>query len=176
MKPEETNQDPGKEINFFDNGYQFLSNMYPCPVFYDGLMFQTSEAAFQAAKFKKREYREMFTDFKSDGREPEWKSLARPAKTLGGPRGRISKKDPEAFDREEWDNGRAYQVMTEVVRAKFTQNLDLKEKLLATGDAYLIEGTTWRDRIWGVDLATMKGKNQLGKILMAIRKELKESK
>lgn len=56
----------------------------------------------------------------------------------------------------------------------YRQNPDLKEKLLATGDANLIEGTTWKDKIWGVDLATMKGKNRLGKILMEVRETLKE--
>lgn len=38
----------------------------------------------------------------------------------------------------------------------------------------MIEGTTWKDKIWGVDLATMKGKNRLGKILMEVRETLKE--
>ena len=33
--------------------------------------------------------------------------------------------------------------MYEIVQAKFTQNPDLKEKLLATGDEYLEEGNTW---------------------------------
>jgi predicted NAD-dependent protein-ADP-ribosyltransferase YbiA (DUF1768 family) len=35
--------------------------------------------------------------------------------------------------------------MKEVVLAKFTQNPNLKDKLIATGDAYLIEGATWKD-------------------------------
>lgn len=39
--------------------------------------------------------------------------------------------------------------MEELVRAKFTQNPDLADKLLATGDAHLEEGNTWGDRIWG---------------------------
>lgn len=33
--------------------------------------------------------------------------------------------------------------MEELVRAKFTQNPDLADKLLATGDAHLEEGNTW---------------------------------
>ena len=173
MKVEETNLDPAKEINFFDNGYEFLSNMYPCKVEYEGLTYQTSEAAFQAAKFDKKEYKMMFTDIKPDNiKKNEWKRYARPAKKLGSKNGKISKNDPEAFDKEEWDNGRAYKVMKEVVLAKFTQNPDLKEMLVATGDACLIEGTTWKDTTWGVDLSTMRGKNQLGKILMEVRQEL----
>ncbi len=58
--------------------------------------------------------------------------------------------------------------------AKFTQNPDLLSKLLATGDAELIEGNTWGDRVWGVDLYRGAGENHLGKILMRIRDELRD--
>ena len=59
------------------------------------------------------------------------------------------------------------------MRAKFTQNPKLKEQLLSTGDAILIEGNTWNDRYWGVDASSGVGKNHLGKLLMKIRSELK---
>lgn len=65
-----------------------------------------------------------------------------------------------------------YDVMYEVCMAKFTQNPDLLSKLLATGDAELIEGNTWGDRVWGVDIHRGIGENHLGKILMRIRSEL----
>ena len=61
-------------------------------------------------------------------------------------------------------------MMEEILRAKFTQNLDLKEKLLATSDRLLVEGNTWNDRFWGV--CKGKGANHLGKLLMKIRAEL----
>lgn len=63
-------------------------------------------------------------------------------------------------------------IMEEIVRAKFTQNQELKAQLLSTGDAILIEGNTWNDRYWGVDVRSGVGKNHLGKILMKIRLEL----
>lgn len=61
--------------------------------------------------------------------------------------------------------------MYEIVKAKFTQNEDLKQRLLETGDMYLEEGNTWGDRTWGT--INGKGQNRLGKILMKVREELK---
>lgn len=63
--------------------------------------------------------------------------------------------------------------MLQVVRAKFTQNAELADKLLATGDAHLEEGNTWGDRVWGT--VNGVGANQLGIILMKIRDEIGKS-
>jgi predicted NAD-dependent protein-ADP-ribosyltransferase YbiA (DUF1768 family) len=52
-----------------------------------------------------------------------------------------------------------------VVKIKFSEP-GLGAKLLATGDAELIEGNTWNDVWWGVNEKTGKGENWLGKILM----------
>lgn len=62
------------------------------------------------------------------------------------------------------------ELMYEVVLAKFEGYAELREKLLATGDAYLIEGNWWNDRYWGVCRGV--GENRLGKILMRVRYEL----
>jgi len=56
------------------------------------------------------------------------------------------------------------------MRQKFKQP-ELKAKLLATGDAELIEGNHWGDIVWGV--CRGKGENRLGKILMKVREELR---
>ena len=63
-------------------------------------------------------------------------------------------------------------IMEEIVHAKFFQIEPFARKLVATGNAELIEGNTWGDTYWGVDLHTMQGQNKLGKILMKIRDEL----
>jgi hypothetical protein len=60
------------------------------------------------------------------------------------------------------------------VRDKFNRNPDLRAKLLATADAYLEEGNTWGDQIWGV--YNGQGTNWLGKILMQVRTELRSGR
>ena len=60
-------------------------------------------------------------------------------------------------------------VKRAVLIAKFTQNRVLKEKLVQTGSAQLIEANTWGDQIWGVDKVTGQGQNLLGKCLMDVR-------
>ncbi len=62
--------------------------------------------------------------------------------------------------------------MYEGLRAKFSQNKELKDKLLATGQAKLVEHTD-RDKYWG-DGGNGEGKNRLGILLMKLRDELKE--
>lgn len=62
------------------------------------------------------------------------------------------------------------ELMYEVVLAKFSGSAELRKKLLATGEAYLIEGNWWNDRYWGVCRGV--GENRLGKILMRVRYEL----
>lgn len=76
--------------------------------------------------------------------------------------------------RTDWDLVKL-DVMRRVVRAKFEQHPNLAQYLLDTGDAELIEGNTWHDVYWGVDLKTDEGENHLGKILMALRQEFREN-
>jgi ribA/ribD-fused uncharacterized protein len=65
-------------------------------------------------------------------------------------------------------------IMYEGLRAKFTQNEDIRQKLLETGDRKLIEHTD-RDKYWG-DGGNGEGLNKLGILLMKLRAELKEKK
>lgn len=140
-------------IDSFRGKYYFLSNFFPAEVTYNGLTYQNNEAAFQAQKTYTKEERLEFTTL-----EP------RDAKRRGR-RVRLRKDWEQVKDR----------VMEEIVRAKFSQNEELKEQLLATGDAQLVEGNRWNDRYWGVDIRSGVGENHLGKILMKVRSELRIS-
>ena len=62
--------------------------------------------------------------------------------------------------------------MESLVRQKFTRHSSLKRLLLATENQEIQEGNTWNDTFWGVSLSTGKGRNELGEILMRVRREL----
>lgn len=139
-------------INEFRNDNYYLSNFYECPVTYDGLTYRNNEAAFQAQKCINPKDREQFTTLNPS----EAKKFGR-----------------RVVLRKDWEDIKV-KVMTDVVRAKFEQNEDLRKKLLETGNAYLEEGNTWGDRTWGT--VNGNGSNLLGKILMQCRDEIAHGK
>ena len=140
------------KIDHFRGEYAFLSNFWEAPVLYQDLIYGSNEAAFQAQKCRTQHEKYAFTEM-------------RPAR---------AKKEGRLLDlRSDWEAVKVT-VMEEIVRAKFTQNEDLKWRLISTGDAYLEEGNTWHDTFWGVDAKTGEGLNHLGRILMKIREELKK--
>lgn len=63
------------------------------------------------------------------------------------------------------------QVMFEAVYFKFKQNRQILKKLLATGDAYIVEATV-KENYWGCG-PNNDGQNNYGKIVMAVRSKLK---
>ncbi len=137
-----------RNIRGFVGEYRWLSNFYPCTVAYEGLVYRSSEAAYQAAKFSPGARAE-FTQLDPDSA----KKLAR----------------SRAFDAAAWD-ARKDRVMREVAWAKFSQNPELGRRLAATGDRYLEETNWWNDPYWGVYQG--QGKNMLGHILMETRARL----
>lgn len=137
------------EIKSFRRKYEFLSNFYNAPVIYKGLTYQNSEAAFQAQKCTSEEEKKQFTAMNPS----EAKRAGRRVKL-----------------RPDWEDIKVDE-MRNIVRAKFSQNPELAEKLIQTGDAHLEEGNTWGDRTWGT--VNGSGQNLLGKILMETRETLK---
>ena len=137
-------------IASFENEYEFLSNFYECAVTFEGLIYGSSEAAFQAQKTSEHTDRRIFTMLKpGEAKRAGYKAKLRP----------------------DWEEVKV-SVMNEILRAKFTQNPDLSDKLLATKQALLVEGNDWEDTFWGFDVNLGYGRNMLGQLLMKIRAEL----
>lgn len=134
----------------FKGYYRFLDNFYPAHLKWEGIEYPTSEHAFQAAKTLDRDFRKQIAKIDSPAQ----------AKKMG-----------RAVDlREDWEE-RKYELMEEIVSAKFLQNPALAKKLLDTGDAPLEEGNHHGDVIWGT--VDGQGNNWLGKILMSVREKLR---
>lgn len=147
-----------KCISNFDGNYAFLSNFYESEFVWRGTTYKTVEHAFQAAKTLLPKERKAIIDAATPGKA---KRLGR-AVTL----------------RPDWESVKE-QIMYECVKAKFHSSVYLMLALLSTGEAELIEGTTgWHDNIWGScecpKCKDIEGQNKLGKILMRVRKELRE--
>jgi len=137
------------KIDSFTGRYFFLSNFFNAPVQYEGLTYINNEAAFQSAKVVNIDQRKQFCEL-----DPS----------------RAKRKGRSVILRHNWEKIKD-QVMYDVCMDKFTRNPELKQKLIDTGDAILIEGNDWNDTYWGVCRGI--GKNMLGKTLMKIREELK---
>lgn len=84
------------------------------------------------------------------------------------------------FTDESWDEVKSDVVVAGNV-AKFGQDVELRRKLLATGDRLLVEAAA-RDRVWGIGYSAKNamsnrddwGENRLGKALMQAREQLRK--
>ena len=141
-----------RTIQFYDKGepYYEFTNFAPYPIGLEGKTWPTGEHYFQAQKHVGTALEEKI---------------------------RLAKTPRQAFElghtqpyRTDWDEIKD-SVMREVVLTKFTQYRHLRDLLLATGEALLVEHTE-NDAYWG-DGGDGSGKNMLGQILMSVRKQLR---
>ncbi len=136
-------------IDKFEGQYRFLSNFWPCEVELDGLPYKSTEAAYQAAKTLDEAEREEIRHAKT----------AAATKKLGR----------KICLRPDWERVKLG-IMRDLIRQKFTKHEVLKQRLIDTNPAELIEGNYWNDKFWGV--CNGEGDNHLGRILMEVRAEL----
>lgn len=135
-------------VHGFFGEYRFLSNFHLAPVRFEGLVFPSTENAYQAQKvYDVPHLVERFTwctpsTAKKEGR--------------GNP------------IRADW-NAVKVDVMTALVFDKFWRHADLRMQLLSTGSRELVELNHWSDCFWGVSERTGRGDNRLGRILMGVR-------
>ena len=132
-----------------------FSNFSPHPIRLLGENWPTTEHFFQAQKFQDAAYR----------RKIRTSSSPSEAARLG--------RDRKQKIRRDWESTKVG-VMQTAVLAKFTQNAGLKELLLSTGNAKLVEHTE-NDSYWG-DGGDGKGRNMLGQVLMYVREQLRDGK
>ena len=143
-------------IDSFEGKYEFLSNFYESPFEWQGIHYPTSEHAFQAAKVINPATRLKIAAAPTPGQ----------AKRMGR----------QVELRADWEEVKE-DIILLALRLKFSDR-DMAKKLLATGDEYLVEGTWWHDRYWGICSCPVcggRGKNRLGYLLMKVREELKEN-
>ncbi|KVO30889.1 hypothetical protein WL51_30545 [Burkholderia ubonensis] len=147
------------EIRFYranEEPYGRFSNLYKRPIVFEGETFETSEHAYQAGKARKPQVREWI--------------LAAPSPALVA----MAAHGLYWWDiRSDWSKIK-FDRMRDVLRAKFGQHDDLRELLLSTGNARLVESATVDNpvnRLWGE--VNGVGKNMLGTLLMEVREELR---
>lgn len=140
------------EITSFSGEYTFLSNFYPCAVLFEGETYPSVEHAFQAAKTM----------------DPKKREIIRQAPTPGKAK-RMGRRVELRLD---WEKNKI-DIMHSLLRQKF-QVPELRQRLLATEDALLVEGNAWGDVFWGCIWTgkSWRGSNWLGSLLMQVRSEL----
>jgi ribA/ribD-fused uncharacterized protein len=147
------------EIRFYranEEPYGAFSNLYRREISFEGEVFATSEHAYQAGKARKQEVRAWLMNAPT------------PALLAMAAHGLYYWDIAPGWSKIKFDR------MREVLRAKFSQHEDLRELLLATGDARLVESATVDNavnRLWGE--VNGHGKNMLGTMLMELRTELR---
>lgn len=151
----EAYDDPTMLIDRFEGRYGWLSNFHQRTVRFGGADWGSVEHLFNASKSLDRTEREH----------------VRAAPTQG----EAKRRGRRVTLRPRWDEQVRYDVMRMTVRAKF-EDPELRDRLLATGDALLIEGNRHHDQHWGDcncdEHRAWPGRNALGRTLMAVRAEM----
>jgi ribA/ribD-fused uncharacterized protein len=139
-------------IYFYDQWYDVLNNFSANAVEIEGILYPTSEHAYQAAKC---------TD--PDGKQ-EIKSAKSPLLAK-----EISNQKYKSAKDSDWNN-KKLGVMESILRAKLAQHQEVREALIKSGTEEIAEDSPV-DAFWGRG-EDGNGENQLGKLWMKIRSEL----
>lgn len=149
-----------EDIRFYrasEKPYGAFSNLHRREITFEDEVFATSEHAYQAGKARKPQVKKWLMDAPS------------PSLLAMAAHGLYYWDVAPGWSKTKLDRMRA------VLRAKFTQHDDLRELLLSTGDARLVESTTTDNavnRLWGE--VNGEGKNLLGVMLMELRTQLRD--
>lgn len=138
-------------INEFSGKYRWLSNFTLCPIILNGIIYPSTENAYQASKTQFVHERQFFITC-SPGK----------AKKMG-----------KSVTMYYGFNDDKLSIMEKILNQKFQEGTYLSEKLINTGNQEIIEGNNWNDTYWGV--CDNIGHNHLGKLIMKIRDKLNEN-
>ena len=144
-------EDFPEEIAGFTEEYAFLDNRFPAPLTVDGEPYLCAESAFQASKTRDPNQRAAFHSYSGQKAREKGAHLK-----------------PDI----EWESQKT-EIMRRILMAKFRQNPELREKLLATGSAQLTHYSN-KEKYWGVNSYTRTGENMLGRLLTELRAQLQE--
>lgn len=146
-----------------ENGY--LSNWYPSKFLVNDIIFSSMEQYMMYQKAM------LFQDKERASQILQTQDVAK-IKALG--------RSVSGYEEHYWNGMRQIVVYNGLV-AKFSQNEDLRKKLLSTGQALLAECAV-KDKIWGIGLSMKdndrfdktkwQGQNLLGYTLMLVREQL----
>lgn len=153
MHPGCRDSDSSKTVLFYTHENSVFDNFSAFQVFWGGILWPTVEHAYQATKFTDP----VIISIIRETRSPyEAKRLARVYK------GNV---------RVNW-LAVELTIMEDILRAKLAQHEYVQRKLIETGDAELVEDSP-SDSFWGRG-PDWKGQNQMGKLWMKLRDELRE--
>ncbi|HEY9599124.1 MAG TPA: NADAR domain-containing protein [Cyanophyceae cyanobacterium] len=136
--------------------YGCFSNFSPHSIEIEGLVWSTVEHYYQAQKFVGTEDEGLMTLIRNAKTPTEAAALGR---------------DRTRKLRPDWEEVKL-QVMWQGVLTKFLKHTDIQAILLDTGEELIVEDSP-TDYYWGCG-QDQTGQNQLGKILMNVRKEIRQ--
>ena len=143
-------------IGFYPREFYPFDNFSSFKVEWNGYLFASVEEAYQAASFMGSD-EELVEKIKKSHSADEAQRIA------------YANRDKR---REDWDDVKI-SIMEELLRLKIEQNPYVKKKLLQIGDYMIVEDSP-KDDFWGWG-PNRNGQNNLGKLWMKLREELKNN-
>ncbi len=153
-------------ITSFKGKYDFLDPAYYSLAEYDGVIYNSAEAAFLASQYDDPYFRSMFRNTAL----PIWR-----ARELAK---RLQK-------RRDWTPELSIELMQKITLDKLSRSPNLRSLLLATRHERIVAENDWHEQFWGrcicnnrpgkcgrKDSCLVPGSNNLGKILMSVRDQL----
>ena len=141
-------------IGFYPREFYCFDNFSSFKVYYNGYLYSSAEEAYQASHFIDSAP-EVALQIKNSHSAHEAQKICFQNR---------DKQDPN------WSS-KQLRIMEEILRCKLEQNPYVKKKLLETKDYYIVEDSP-KDSFWGWG-ENRDGENNLGKLWMKLRDELK---